>query len=87
MLHETKKWPYNFPLSSDFPHDHQRGTISGRLLIRDRYISRKLMIGRFAYVGLAAPGDVGSWQNEAKVIHLTLLKREAKFTFDSDNLN
>lgn len=67
MLEETEKWPYDFPLSSDFPRSNQRGSISGRLLVRDRYISRQLIPAKSAYVGLAPPGDVGSWQYEIKV--------------------
>ncbi|PIN23675.1 Rhamnogalacturonan endolyase [Handroanthus impetiginosus] len=66
MSEETKKWPYDFPLSRDFPHANQRGTISGRLLIRDGYISRELIPAKSAYVGLAPPGDTGSWQEETK---------------------
>ncbi|KAF5956760.1 hypothetical protein HYC85_003985 [Camellia sinensis] len=29
MLIETQRWPYDFPLSEDFPHSDQRGTVSG----------------------------------------------------------
>ncbi|CAL5408330.1 unnamed protein product [Camellia sinensis] len=29
MLIETQNWPYDFPLSEDFPHADQRGTVSG----------------------------------------------------------
>ncbi|CAL5332167.1 unnamed protein product [Camellia sinensis] len=29
MLIETQSWPYDFPLSEDFPHADQRGTVSG----------------------------------------------------------
>ncbi|KAL0367888.1 UNVERIFIED_CONTAM: hypothetical protein Scaly_1007700 [Sesamum calycinum] len=36
MLLETEKWPYDFPLSDDFPCADQRGTVTGRLLVRDR---------------------------------------------------
>lgn len=32
-----------------------------------RYIYNKLIWGGSAYVGLAAPGDAGSWQKESKV--------------------
>ncbi|KAK6125848.1 hypothetical protein DH2020_040416 [Rehmannia glutinosa] len=66
MSIETKKWPYDFPLSKDFPSANQRGTIHGRLLINDRYINKDLLLAKFAYVGLAPPGDVGSWQDDAK---------------------
>ncbi|CAL5365112.1 unnamed protein product [Camellia sinensis] len=66
MLIETQSWPYDFPLSEDFPHADQRGTVSGRLLVRDKYINEQLMTANFAFVGLAAPGNVGSWQRENK---------------------
>ncbi|KAK6125863.1 hypothetical protein DH2020_040389 [Rehmannia glutinosa] len=66
MSIETKKWPYDFPLSKDFPSANQRGTIHGRLLINDRYINKDLLPAKLAYVGLAPPGDVGSWQDDAK---------------------
>lgn len=38
MLVETENWPYNFPLSEDYARADQRGIVSGRLLVRDRYI-------------------------------------------------
>ncbi|KAJ8765648.1 hypothetical protein K2173_014770 [Erythroxylum novogranatense] len=66
MLKEVKAWPYNFPQSKDFPLANQRGTVMGQLLVRDRYINERLIRARYAYVGLAAPGDVGSWQTDAK---------------------
>ncbi|KAF5941394.1 hypothetical protein HYC85_022561, partial [Camellia sinensis] len=70
MLIETQSWPYDFPLSEDFPHADQRGTVSGRLLVRDKYINEQLMTVNFAFVGLAALGNVGSWQRENKFIHM-----------------
>ncbi|KAA8546655.1 hypothetical protein F0562_003114 [Nyssa sinensis] len=66
MLIETQNWPYNFPLSEDYPFSYQRGEVTGRLLIRDRYIREEFMTANSAYVGLAPPGDVGSWQRENK---------------------
>ncbi|KAF3439170.1 hypothetical protein FNV43_RR17445 [Rhamnella rubrinervis] len=66
MQQEVEKWPYNFPQSVDFPYADQRGSLASQLLIRDRYIHKKLIWGGYAYVGLAAPGDVGSWQKESK---------------------
>jgi len=32
-----------------------------------RYVNERLLYASSAYVGLAAPGDVGSWQTESKV--------------------
>ncbi|XP_047973030.1 rhamnogalacturonate lyase B-like isoform X2 [Salvia hispanica] len=67
MMKEIKKWPYDFPASTDYVHADQRGTITGRLLVRDNYLNRgKTVPAKFAYVGLAAPGYAGSWQRESK---------------------
>ncbi|KAM7515835.1 hypothetical protein LguiA_005418 [Lonicera macranthoides] len=66
MMTETKSWPYDFPLSKDFPRAHQRGTVTGRLLVSDRYINQSLINASSAYVGLAPPGDKGSWQKDVK---------------------
>ncbi|KAE9457338.1 hypothetical protein C3L33_10774, partial [Rhododendron williamsianum] len=52
--------------SEDFPSSDQRGYVSGRLLVRDRYMSDDYISANGAYVGLAPPGDVGSWQRECK---------------------
>jgi rhamnogalacturonan endolyase len=37
MMIEVESWPYDFPASEDFQSSDQRGTLSGRLQIRDRY--------------------------------------------------
>ncbi|KAL0379034.1 UNVERIFIED_CONTAM: hypothetical protein Sradi_3208900 [Sesamum radiatum] len=66
MSRETKKWPYEFPSSQDFPRANERGTIRGRLLVHDKYINTDLVPAKSAYVGLARPGAVGSWQDDAK---------------------
>ncbi|PKI61471.1 hypothetical protein CRG98_018154 [Punica granatum] len=66
MLIDAESWPYNFTQSEDFPPSSQRGTVTGQLLIRDRYISKKDLWADSAYVGLAAPGEAGSWQTETK---------------------
>lgn len=62
------KWPYEFPQSQDFPRSAERGSISGRLLVRDRYMDKNFIPAKSAHVGLAAPGAAGSWQREVKVI-------------------
>lgn len=67
MLEEVGKWPYNFPASRDFHQAHERGRISGRLLVYDRFISHKHLPAINASIGLAPPGDPGSWQRENKV--------------------
>ncbi|KAF5454361.1 hypothetical protein F2P56_024033 [Juglans regia] len=67
MLSEVNSWPYNFTKSEDFPSADQRGTVVGQLQVDDQYITdEKLMRAKSAYVGLAAPGGVGSWQTESK---------------------
>ncbi|PON32376.1 Rhamnogalacturonate lyase [Parasponia andersonii] len=66
MQEEVEAWPYNFPQSKDHLISVQRGSVGGQLVIRDRYINRRLFWAGFAYVGLAAPGEVGSWQKESK---------------------
>ncbi|KAG6397538.1 hypothetical protein SASPL_143707 [Salvia splendens] len=32
---EIAKWPYEFPLSPEFPHSKERGSVRGRLLVHD----------------------------------------------------
>ncbi|KAK3016084.1 hypothetical protein RJ639_005679 [Escallonia herrerae] len=66
MLVEVQSWPYSFPASKDFQLSEQRGNISGRLLVQDRYASNDNIPANGAYVGLAIPGDAGSWQRECK---------------------
>ncbi|KAL4595493.1 hypothetical protein ACB092_12G095300 [Castanea dentata] len=66
MMIEVESWPYNFPASDDFPTADQRGSVSGRLQIQDWFLSDECISANCAYVGLAPPGDVGSWQRECK---------------------
>ncbi|KAK4428607.1 putative rhamnogalacturonate lyase A [Sesamum alatum] len=66
MENEVRKWPYSFPVSEDFPHADERGSISGRLLAQDRYIFEGNIAAKGAYVGLAPPGKDGSFQVEGK---------------------
>ncbi|CAL0312952.1 unnamed protein product [Lupinus luteus] len=64
---EVKSWPYDFPRSQDFVQPNERGKVLGRLLIQDRYIKGgELQYANNAYIGLALPGDAGSWQRESK---------------------
>lgn len=37
MLDEVGKWPYRFPASKDFHQAEERGMISGKLMVYDRY--------------------------------------------------
>ncbi|EXC35407.1 hypothetical protein L484_026732 [Morus notabilis] len=66
LQEEVEAWPFNFTQSKDFIGSDQRGIVGGQLLIRDRYINERLLWARSAHVGLAAPGEVGSWQKESK---------------------
>ncbi|XP_059460108.1 probable rhamnogalacturonate lyase B isoform X2 [Corylus avellana] len=66
MRIEVENWPYDFPASEDFQSSDQRGTVSGRLQIQDRYLSDECISANCAHVGLAPPGDIGSWQTECK---------------------
>uniref|UniRef100_A0A2P2JXD4 Rhamnogalacturonate lyase B-like n=1 Tax=Rhizophora mucronata TaxID=61149 RepID=A0A2P2JXD4_RHIMU len=78
---EVENWPYSFPHSEDFPSLDQRGSVTGQLFVRDRYINENLMYASSAYVGLAAPGAVGSWQTEAKGYQFwTKADREGHFS-------
>jgi rhamnogalacturonan endolyase len=65
---EARNWPYGFLASPDFPKSAERGSVTGRLLVRDRYLSKKhdIPAGASAYVGLASPGQPGSWATESK---------------------
>ncbi|GAA0149778.1 lyase [Lithospermum erythrorhizon] len=65
MIEEKRKWPYDFPLSPDYSHANQRGALTGHLMIQDRYISKYVFPANSAYVGLAPPGEVGSWQMDS----------------------
>ncbi|TYH12046.1 hypothetical protein ES288_A06G035000v1 [Gossypium darwinii] len=66
MIIEVQSWPYTFPASDDFPKSNQRGNVNGRLLVNDRYVSDDNIPANGAYIGLAPPGNVGSWQRECK---------------------
>ncbi|KAG7539968.1 Rhamnogalacturonan lyase domain III [Arabidopsis thaliana x Arabidopsis arenosa] len=59
---EVKAWPYEFVASSDFLSRRERGIVTGRLLVNDRFLTP----GTSAYVGLAPPGEAGSWQTNTK---------------------
>ncbi|KAK2981042.1 hypothetical protein RJ640_005934 [Escallonia rubra] len=66
MKKEVKDWPYSFPALEYFQGSNERGSVRGRLLVQDRYINMNNLPAKDAYVGLAAPGDTGSWQRECK---------------------
>nr|XP_009801905.1 PREDICTED: probable rhamnogalacturonate lyase B [Nicotiana sylvestris] len=66
MNQEVANWPYEFPVSKDYIKSNQRGTVRGQILVKDRFISKQDVPVSNAYIGLAPPGDVGSWQRENK---------------------
>lgn len=63
---ESKEWPYNFLESPDVPPAAQRGTVTGQMQVNDRFAKEKSVPAANAFVGLALPGEVGSWQTEVK---------------------
>ncbi|KAG0630091.1 hypothetical protein M758_1G153400 [Ceratodon purpureus] len=63
---EEMAWPYSWPASPDFPKAAERGTVSGRLLVSDPFQPPYVWGGKYAFLGLAAPGELGSWQTESK---------------------
>ncbi|WCJ35666.1 Rhamnogalacturonate lyase family protein [Euphorbia peplus] len=66
VVKEVESWPYQFVASQDFPPSDQRANLYGTLLILDRHISKDKIFAKGAHIGLAAPGDAGSWQTESK---------------------
>ncbi|AES95929.2 rhamnogalacturonate lyase B-like protein [Medicago truncatula] len=64
LSNELKSWPYNFIQSKDFIPPNQRGTLTGHLQVQDG--GGKSQNAKNAYIGLALPGDAGSWQRESK---------------------
>ncbi|XP_056851740.1 uncharacterized protein LOC130500808 [Raphanus sativus] len=63
---EVKSWPYEFVKSEDYPLRQQRGTVQGQLSVKDSFKSKSKLNEEIAFVGLALPGEVGSWQAETK---------------------
>ncbi|MCD7456965.1 hypothetical protein HAX54_033732 [Datura stramonium] len=64
MNQEVASWPYDFPVSKDYFKSNQRGTVRGQLFVNDS--TTTLVPASNGYIGLAPPGDVGSWQRENK---------------------
>ncbi|KAI4388681.1 hypothetical protein MLD38_000988 [Melastoma candidum] len=63
---EAENWPYSFPKSNDFVKPEKRGSVGGRLLVVDKYVKKEPFAVSDSFVGLAKPGDAGSWQRESK---------------------
>ncbi|XVF36559.1 hypothetical protein REPUB_Repub19eG0068000 [Reevesia pubescens] len=84
MQSEVQNWPYSFPASEDFPKSDQRGKVCGRLKVQDLYVSYECIPATGAYVGLAPPGEVGSWQREVKGYQFwTRADEDGNFTIDN----
>ncbi|KAJ8557423.1 hypothetical protein K7X08_003048 [Anisodus acutangulus] len=66
MNQEVASWPYDFPISKDYVKSNQRGRVSGQLFVNDMFISKQDVPASTAYIGLAPPGEAGSWQRENK---------------------
>ena len=73
LKQETDKWPYDFIASEFLVKSNQRGCVKGQLSIRDEHMSSDLIPASSAWVGLAAPGEAGSWQTETKVRKTTYM--------------
>ncbi|CAA7387655.1 unnamed protein product [Spirodela intermedia] len=63
---EEESWPYSFPASEDFHKREERGSVGGRLLVRDSFLDDVDVAANSAHIGLAPPGEAGSWQRESK---------------------
>ncbi|CAH9088011.1 unnamed protein product [Cuscuta epithymum] len=63
---ENINWPYDFLKSHHYPDRDFRGTLKGRLRVRDRFLSSGFVEAESAHIGLAPPGDAGSWQRDVK---------------------
>ncbi|KAI3832910.1 hypothetical protein MKW92_013118 [Papaver armeniacum] len=90
LQQEAQKWPYNFLASTDYPKSDQRGTVNGRILVRDRFVSKEDIPAVDTYVGLAFPGEVGSWQTEYKVLYPSISLYRCifmYFSFEMSDLN
>ncbi|TKY69981.1 Rhamnogalacturonate lyase [Spatholobus suberectus] len=64
LSNEVRRWPYDFIGSKDFLPPNQRGTVAGQLQVQDG--GGRAQPANNAYIGLALPGDAGSWQTESK---------------------
>ncbi|KAL7142803.1 hypothetical protein ABFS83_08G148900 [Erythranthe nasuta] len=65
-LIQESLWPYDFVNSQYYLTDKERGSVSGRLFVQDRFISSSLLPAKSAFIGLSAARTKGSWQLESK---------------------
>ncbi|KAL9262291.1 Rhamnogalacturonate lyase-like protein [Drosera capensis] len=66
MTEEVQSWPYDFPASEDFPKANQRANVGGRLFVHDSFVTPEKVPAKGSFVGLAPPGEIGSWQRDCK---------------------
>ncbi|CAN1270661.1 Rhamnogalacturonate lyase [Linum perenne] len=66
LLNQFEQWPYQFLGSQDYPISNRRGSLTGRLFVREPLVSNEHLQPIGAFVGLAAPEEPGSWQFESK---------------------
>nr|XP_016448768.1 PREDICTED: probable rhamnogalacturonate lyase B [Nicotiana tabacum] len=80
---EVTSWPYDFPVSTDYIKSNQRGAVRGQLFVNDS--TTTLISASNASVGLAPPGDSGSWQRENKGYQFWI-KADASGNFSIENV-
>ncbi|CAN1270662.1 Rhamnogalacturonate lyase [Linum perenne] len=84
LLNQAKQWPYQFLGSQDYPVSNQRGSVTGRLSVREPLVSKGNLVPNGAFVGLAAPGEPGSWQFESKRYQFwTEVEKDGTFRIDN----
>ncbi|OIT27777.1 PREDICTED: probable rhamnogalacturonate lyase B [Nicotiana attenuata] len=83
MNQEAASWPYDFLVSTDYIKSNQRGAVRGQLFVNDS--TTTLIPASNAYVGLAPPGDAGSWQRENKGYQFWI-KADASGNFSIENV-
>lgn len=62
---EIAAWPYSWPTNSDYPPDAARGTVTGKIILKDP-LKPSLVAGANMWVGLSQPDPGGNWQFESK---------------------
>eukprot|EP00850_Spirogloea_muscicola_P022657 SM000305S11815 [mRNA] locus=s305:27780:32017:- [translate_table: standard] len=62
-VYEFWSWPYRWAASAAYPIAGLRGTVSGKLVVDDPYLTTAVDLSK-AWVSLANPGAAGSWAQE-----------------------
>ncbi|CAN1328528.1 Rhamnogalacturonate lyase [Linum perenne] len=64
---EIQQWPYTFVQHQDYLQAAQRGTVTGQLMVDDKYLNPSPKEAANAFVGLCMPGTTDdAWQYEVK---------------------